>query len=210
MARRIPTLKAKTHYKQRLLFGMVLKPLRLFCDHCDKYVPSDMSWRCSHCRHENERTRIHSFLNKCRNCKRSPKSYACPHCGQLNFLDTDQEAAHPALPVGSQPPPPAPAVDAQEQMLRKRAEQKATLEHKIVIARLDAELRGIKESVDFKKEKSARERLEKSFNDHDAHMMGAHKLAQEQRRKNAETYNDDPELRGMADESVQHWLEQQF
>ena len=209
MARRIPTLKAKSHFKQRLLFGMVFKPLRLFCDHCDKYVPSDMPWRCSHCSHENERTRIHSFLNKCRNCKRSPKAYACPHCGQFNFLDTDREVAHPALPVG-RPPAAESTTDPRKEKLRERIEQKESLEHEIVIARLDAELKHIKESAEFKKEKSARESLEKSFSEHDAHMMGAHALAREQRRKNAETYKDDPELRTMADESVQHWLEQQF
>src|SRR5437016_4524018 len=63
MDRKINPLKARSKFKARLLFGMVLKPLRLFCQHCDKYMPSDMEWRCAYCGHHNEGTKIYSFLN---------------------------------------------------------------------------------------------------------------------------------------------------
>src|ERR1041385_8201165 len=96
MARKINPLKARGIYKGRLLLGMVLKPLRLFCDHCDKYIPSDMEWRCGYCNEENRATRLYSFLNKCQKCKRSPKAVVCPHCQKINFLDKERVGTHPA------------------------------------------------------------------------------------------------------------------
>lgn len=202
-------LKARGRFKQRLLLGMIFRPLRLFCKHCDKYVPSDMVWCCSHCNRENIRTKLYSFLHKCQQCKRAPKSFACPHCENLNFLDKDEEGSHPARGVGA---PPAPLVKVDSRIEKRRAhdEQKEALEQEIVIARLDAELAAVKATADTAKERSAPERLEKSFSDHDAHVLAAHRIAKRERESNATKYKDDPEFREMADQSVQCWLEQQL
>ena len=105
MARKITSLKARRLFRRRLVFGLILKPLRLFCDHCDKYVPSNMEWVCGHCNEPNLVTKYYSFLNKCYNCKRAPKSYVCPHCGEVNFLDKDRDDSHPAR-KGAAPVPP--------------------------------------------------------------------------------------------------------
>jgi hypothetical protein len=209
MARNIPTLKAKSRFKQRLFFGLIFRPLRLFCKDCDKYVPSDMAWRCSYCNRENTRTKLYSFLHKCQQCKRSPKSFACPHCESLNFLDKDDNGSHPARSTAA-PCSPTLKVDPRAEKRRAHDEQKEALEQAIVIARLDAELTAVKASTEIGKETSAPERLEKSYSDHDAHVLAAHRIAKRERESNAKKYKDDPEFREMADQSVQCWLEQQL
>lgn len=207
MAKRIPNLKARSRFRQRLLLGLTVKPVRLFCESCDKYVPSDMPWRCSHCDHDNTKTKIYSFLNKCRECKRSPKSYVCPHCGSINFLDRDMNAAHPArkMPAYVVPEPPP---DEEEEKQRQHDNRKQDLEREIEITRLNARLAQLKTSAEFK-DVTAREALQKSFSEHDAHMMGTYIIEKEQRAKNAEQYKDEPELLSKANESLSLWVENQ-
>jgi len=67
--------------------------IRIFCDHCGKYVPSNQPWVCSRCDYQNH---LKSFLDCCEECKQAPKAYRCPHCGGLIFLDADQIETHPA------------------------------------------------------------------------------------------------------------------
>lgn len=88
MAKSIPILKARQKYKERLIFtlGIRRKPFRLFCEHCGKFIPSDMQWKCGVCDYENLQTYLNSFLNKCKNCKTPPKSFLCPHCNGMMFL----------------------------------------------------------------------------------------------------------------------------
>jgi hypothetical protein len=221
MARQISNVEARSNYKQRLLLGFVLKPLRLICDSCDKSVFSDMHWECGYCGHANIRTKIYSFLTKCRECKRPPKSYVCPHCEVLNFLDEDNDGAHSARAPAKDITPLDPALspnqikaasekasaDAQS---KERAAQKAQLRHEIEVAQLNAQLAELKASADLGKEKPIREKLEESFSTHDAQAMGALTIAREQKMKNAERFKDDPDLQAMADESVDSWLESQM
>ena len=210
MAGRLPNLKARTQYKQRLLLGLVFKPLRLFCEYCDKYIPSDMPWRCSHCDHANDRTKIYSFLNKCRECKRVPKSYACPHCSNVNFLDKDSNPSHPARSTMERPPVETSAEEVRLQKKNEHNDRKEEIEREIEITRLNASLVELKASTQFQKAKSTREKLEESFSEHDAHVMGAQMIADEQRVKNAEKYKDDSNGLGMANESIAMWLEKQL
>ncbi|HWA85283.1 MAG TPA: zinc ribbon domain-containing protein [Opitutus sp.] len=187
----------------------MLKPLRLFCEHCDKYVPSDMPWQCSHCNFENDRTRYYSFLNKCQECKRPPKSYVCPHCGTVNFLDKDQDSAHPAR-KSTRCVLPEPVIDLREEKQRQHEDQKQDLVREIEITKLNARLAQLKASPEFQKELNAREKLEKSFSEHDAHVMGVYMIEKEQRAKHAERHKDDPEMLEKANESLGMWVEKQL
>jgi hypothetical protein len=51
--------------------------------------------------------------------------------------------------------------------------------------------------------------MQKSFSEHDAHVMGARIIAKERREEYAKKYKDDPDLLSQANESVDSWLEQQ-
>ena len=220
MDRKIHPLKARSRFKARLLFGMVLKPLRLFCQHCDKYMPSDMEWRCAHCGHENWATKYYSFLNKCQNCKRPPKSVACPHCGKLNFLDRDGDGSHPAVrifvPVPQSPlvppvPPIIPPTTAQVRAVKREnhADRKEAIQQEIEIAKLNADLVRCKESAEFREELKRMAKLIKNFSEHEADVMGVKMVVKKKRSEYAETFKDDPEGLQDANDSLGMWAEKQ-
>ena len=206
MARKIPSLKARRIYKGRLAFGLVLRPLRLFCDECSKYVPSNMEWRCGYCGHDNIATRIYSFLNKCKNCKREPKAYVCPHCGVTIFLDRDMVGSHPASKI-SAPVPPALPVSRDEIRLRRREDRDDAAEqlnHEIVIAKLNGELAKVKSEMT---PASPLDKLEVSFANRKMVTIGVYQIAQREYALNAVLYKDNPSLREQADAVVKQWVE---
>jgi hypothetical protein len=208
MARTIDSiLKARARFVERLVFGIALHPLRLFCTHCGKYVPSDMEWVCGYCDHGNTKTNRFSFLSRCEECRRGPKSFVCPHCGTVHCLDKDADTQHPARKPG---PAPVPPLDPREGKRQAHEERKEDLEHKIAIARLNAELAKVKAEVKPSKTMSAREKLEKSFTEHDTHTMAVHEIAKRERQQNAEKYKDAPDLLRMANDSLQGWTESQL
>src|SRR5882757_1471710 len=111
MARKIKPLKARRVFKRRLFFTMGLRPVRLFCEHCDKYIPTEIEWQCGHCDQQNGANSYYSFLNKCPQCKRAPQAVVCPRCGQLNYLDKHRVGSHLAriiIPASTQPAIPPP------------------------------------------------------------------------------------------------------
>jgi hypothetical protein len=212
MARIIPNQEARLNYKQRLFLGFVLKPLRLFCESCDTCVPSNMVWCCAYCGAENTKTRLYSFLNKCEHCKRSPKSYACPQCASINYLDEDSDGTMPARSTAKPSEIPTQTVEEElspeEMKHREHEEKKADIAREMELLGLNAKLVQMKESLAAPK--TARERLERSFEEHEAHAMAIHAIAKEQRDKNAERYKDDPEMLEMANESLNNWVESQL
>ena len=108
---------------------------------------------------------------------------------------------------------PPVETSAEEVRLQKKNEhndRKEEIEREIEITRLNASLVELKASTQFQKAKSTREKLEESFSEHDAHVMGAQMIADEQRVKNAEKYKDDSNGLGMANESIAMWLEKQL
>jgi len=187
-------------------------PLRLFCEHCDKYVPSNLEWRCGYCDHENKRTRIYSFLNKCSKCKRVPKSYACPHCGVAVFLSEEKDESHPARflcgPIEDTPLSP----DEAAELLRKQKRQAYTdhkegLQQEIDIVDLEKRLAVLKDSPAFKAEKSAREKLLERFTAHDEHTMGVRMLEREMKAEYEKEFKDEPEMLEMKLESLDAFVQ---
>lgn len=197
---------SRTKFRLRLYCGLVVKPVRFFCEYCGKYIPSDIEWRCSYCSHENRETRLYSFLNKCRNCKRPPSAFVCPHCDQVHFLDESESDSHPAIALERLPTAESP----EETSKRKRLEHSARKEElnaEIEITELNVKLAKLKTGEEFKSAKTAREKLEQSFSEHDAHVMGVHMLAKEQRKNNSERFKDDPEMLERANDSLDAWIE---
>jgi hypothetical protein len=211
MARKITSLKARNIYKARLMMGMVLKPLRLFCDHCDKYIPSDMEWRCGHCHFENTGTRIYSFLNKCKECKRAPKAVVCPHddCGGINFLDKARIDTHPARKIIRiiVPTKQEARNERREDRLSEHIERKEELAYQIEEVKLNAELARLKESSEFNLEVKAMRKLERDFSEHDAHFMGVKKIAKRREEKINEEFKNDAHGKEEALDSLNYWKE---
>lgn len=203
MARRISNLKSRDWFQARMLLGLFFKPLHLFCEACDKHVPSTMHWKCSHCDFINVRTKYYSFLHKCQQCKREARSYACPHCDKINFLDSTKYAGHPAR--SSSRPPPLVETVADKQ--RKFAEKRMEIQQEIEITELNARLAKLKASPEFQKQVSAKEKLELHFSDHDAHTMGVKAIVRERRREAMEKYKNDPEALEDQMESIDQWAD---
>jgi hypothetical protein len=199
--------QARRIFQDRLVFtlGLRRKPLRLFCEHCGMFIPSDLMWLCGYCNHENVRTKLYSFLYKCQKCKQPPKALVCPHCEKIIFIDGSKDGRHAARKAGAMP------IDTEDEARLRKArlqeERKADLEHEIVVTRLNAELAALKKTLEPPKKKLAHEALEENFSEHDAHVMAAHKIAKREKEENKRKYADDPELLARADASVDNWLE---
>lgn len=213
MARLIPNERARLEYKQRMFLGLIGRPLRVECEHCHQIVLSNTRWECGRCGNENERTRVYSFLNRCRSCRQPPKSYECPHCARINFLDEDRNSSTAARTIRriEEPAPLAePLEDPRAAKRRMHEEQKEDVLREIEMAQLNARLAEVKAASEPPAKKNSRELLEESYSEHDTHSMAIHTIAREQRLKNAERFKDDPELLEMANESLQAWVENQL
>jgi hypothetical protein len=204
----IPTLKARKKFKQRLFLGLAIKPLRLFCESCGKYVPSDMEWSCGYCNAHNHRTKLYSFLRKCQHCKRVPKLYICPHCERPNFLGKDKDGQHPARHI-SMPPRIITEERQRLQRIEELKHQKDTKEHEVEIAKLDAELLKFKQSTEFKQEKTVREKIEENFSEFEANVMGAQMFAKARTEHFEKEYANDPFMLEQSKLMLKDWLNRQ-
>ena len=166
MARRFPNIEARARFRVRMVLGgKLFRPLRLFCDHCDKYVPSDMVWECAHCDYVNAFTNIFSFLNRCSRCKRVPRAYCCPHCDRVNFLDGARGgdyAAKQYVQPGAKEPEVAPP-DPREIRSQNHEDEKTEMLRKIEIGLLKRKLTQIEASFEFQKERTHQEKLRERF-----------------------------------------------
>ena len=182
---------------------MGLRPVRLFCTKCDRYIPGDMEWSCSHCNYGNEGTRYYSFLNKCKNCKRAPKSVVCPHCGELNYLDKHRIGTHPASSLKI-PIPPQTREEILRQRREERSDQKEDIEHKILIARLDKDLTDTEADM---KPKDASAALEAAWQKHKVRLVGVDTIVHRELKNNAEQWKDNTSQREKFDTAVRNWAE---
>jgi hypothetical protein len=195
--------EARLRFRERLVFtlGLRRKPIRLFCEHCGKFIPSDMPWVCGYCDCQNERNNRFSFLHKCERCKRPPNSLTCPHCSEAIYFGQNKDGLHPARGI-------APVkIDGFEEIesAKKHEKRKTTYIRRIELARLDAEFTSLKKSLTPSKEESEHESLEKDFAKHDARTMAVHRILKREKESNAKRYADDDDMRKMADDSVQDW-----
>jgi hypothetical protein len=213
--RHLPPALARRRFKDRLILtlGLRRKPLRLFCEHCGKFIPSDLTWFCGYCNNENIHTKIYSFLNKCEECKRAPQSLHCPHCGEPIFFGKSRNDGHPAwhkLPL-SPPPPRLPETREQTEAkmkaknLENRQERRAELEYEIVCAKLDNELAALKKQGEMIKGGTPEELLERDFLKHDAHFMAVHKIANRKLEAYKKEFAHDSDLLEKGELSVEMW-----
>jgi len=83
------------------------KPLRLLCEHCERYIGSDIEWACGYCHKINRDTKNHPHFNCCARCGSAPPGFVCMHCAHVNPLDNRRVEGHYARSAHQKPPEPA-------------------------------------------------------------------------------------------------------
>ena len=204
----VTPMRAREAFKQRTrsLLGLQPEPIELLCDYCGKFVPSDMKWRCGYCDHENHRTEVYSFLDKCQACDREPKAFVCPNCGETNFLDADKDGAQPARKLVERPKP-APQEDPKAKKRREHESRKEELEREIELAKLTSALAQAKAAGETKKDPTVQERMKEEIRRYLERFMGSHMAAKELWAEFAERFKGDPETMEMVNEAIQRYLE---
>jgi hypothetical protein len=199
-------LTARRRFKERLICGLIFKPLRLFCVSCGKYVPSDMPWTCGYCDYDHLKVKMYSFLNKCRRCKKPPKSFKCLHCGGVVFLDKDQDGQHPARSIGKHVSPPTEN-ELRFKKQEHRIEQKDDLRHEIEIADLQAKLARIKDSSEGQNSMAG---IKRRLSGHEVHHLGVHLAADEKLAEYKVRFADNPPMLQRGKDLVEDFVDSEL
>jgi hypothetical protein len=193
-------LTARSEFKKRSgVANFDLNTLHVSCGNpeCQKTVPSDMKWHCGYCEHPNRRTGLYSFLNKCQDCKKEPKSFLCPYCQDINFLDRDRSASNPArlfVEVKKGPPKaPVPQEHPRAKKRRAHADLIEDIDQEIAVEKRKAELAQIKSATEPKTAKTAREKLKETVKARLGQRTDLAAIIKELRKEEAERCAGDPE-----------------
>lgn len=176
---RVQMIDARREFQKRMALGMVVRPLRMFCTECGKYIPSDLEWKCGFCNFKNYRVRLNSFLRKCQGCKRAPHAIVCPHCQELNFLMKYAIGDHPARVVEGFILPVDPDL-LRMQRKNEREFAKSEALHEKEMAEIHRDTTRIKNSPELRPKKSRQEEIEEDLLESEAAVFG-HEAAAEKR-----------------------------
>jgi hypothetical protein len=179
------------------------------CNHCGQHIASNTPWVCGFCKEPNRNATEHPFVDKCAHCGNEPKAYKCHHdgCRKLIFLTDDRLETNYAYCINAPsevPEPPKP--DERMVKVKTHQENKQDKEHELEVAKLDAELKQIKERIDGPKIKTPFEQKKESFDKYYDGVMGMREYARKKRAEAAETYKDDPESLKDANEAIDEFL----
>lgn len=179
------------------------------CNHCGKHIASNTPWVCGFCKEPNRNAREHPFVDACGHCGNEPKAYKCHHtgCEKLIFLTQDKLETNYAHVLNasseiSEPPKP----DERAVKVKTHQEMKQDKEHELEVARLDEQLKQIKERLDGPKIKTAFEQKKELFDKYYDGVMGMREYARKKRAEAAEAYKDDPESLKDANEAIDEFL----
>jgi len=207
-----PPIKARERFLRSLGLRLIVgKPVRFFCTHCGKYIGGDMPWICGYCDFEHQSAIYYSVLNKCKNCKKRPRSVLCPHCDQTNFLDDKKDDWNPARRLG------APLVNEYEtEVESKRTEErlkiKEDLKFKIEKAELRANLsRAEREIQSAKPQKPfSRTTLRESLAHREAMHIEVDRIVAEKKQDYAKHFAGNRTLLRKALEMLEQWREDEI
>jgi hypothetical protein len=179
------------------------------CNHCGKHIASNTPWVCDFCKEPNKNANEHPFVDKCTHCGNEPKTYKCHHdgCRKLIFLTDDKLETNYAYCINAPseiPEPPKP--DERTVKVKTYQENKQDKEHELDVAKLDEQLKQIKERIDGPKIKTPFEQKKESFDKYYDGVMGMREYARKKRAEAAETYRDDPESLKDANEAIDEFL----
>lgn len=179
------------------------------CCHCGKHIASNTPWACGFCKEPNKNAREHPFVDACEHCGNEPKAYKCHHtgCEKLIFLTEDKletNYAHVLNASSEIPEPPKP--DERAVKVKTHQETKQDKEHELEVAKLDEQLKQIKERIDGPKIKTVFEQKKESFDKYYDGVMGMREYARKKRAEAAQAYKDDPESLRDANEAIDEFL----
>lgn len=219
MATALETTRAQ--FKRRLLFGGTDTPLSVICGHCDRYIQSDVPWRCGSCGHENRRTSIYSFVNKCQMCGNEPPSYVCPHddCREVNHFGKDHDAGPAARPFfenkakrlsQKKAPSPPPPETLETKSEREHAAQKRALVHEEELEIIRSRLRKLRLEGEKPQEETGRDRMKKRIRAYLDHFLDGRLAAKDVEAEAEKELKDSPELLRDAKEAIRSFLEEEY
>lgn len=117
-----------------------LYEIKIFCEHCGKYIDEDARWICGYCDVEIcSELPIYPFLAECSKCGKEPPALQCPHCNANVLLIDDPDPRHVARFIpGKTITPPENPVEKQKQIRNQIEEAKLQTEFARAKAELEA------------------------------------------------------------------------
>jgi hypothetical protein len=182
------------------------RPIGFDCNHCGKYVTSNTPWVCGFCKQTNQNANEFPFVHKCEHCGNEPKAYKCHHadCGGLIFLTRDMLKINYAYCLNS--PTEIPKPDERAEKLKTDQERLQDKQNERDMAKLDEELKGIKERVEGPKIKTPYEQKKESFDKYYDGVVGMREYARKKRVEAAEAYKNDPAALKDANDAIDEFL----
>ncbi len=185
------------------------RAIRLQCRACKNIVLSNTPWVCGFCKESSKNANEHPFVDKCMHCGNEPKAYKCHHgdCRKFIFLTDDRletNYAYCLIAPSEVPEPPKP--DERTVKVKAHQETKQDKEHELEVAKLDEQLKQIKERIDGPKIKTPFEQKKDSFDKYYDGVMGVREYACQKRAEAAERYKDNPELLKDANEAIDEFI----
>lgn len=194
-----------------LFFVLDKRSIGIVCPHpdCNEYIETNTSWVCGFCKQKNVQTDDFPFINRCehKDCGQEPKAYQCHHCEELIFFTKDKLKINYAvcanLPVKNKSTPAR-----KDPIARKLSEQNEAIretEYKLRKAKLDLELKGVKEYLDPKKDRTQEEILEESARNFKDRNMSGPRIVARMKAENAEKFKDNPPELERQNRLVDQW-----
>ncbi len=177
-------------YLDKRAFGIV-------CPHCQKYIETNTPWICGYKQCRNENVDDFPFIYRCQHCGAEPKAYQCHHldCQKLIFFTKDEQKINFAkcVNVSDRPKPVKIIKDKDADEMAKLDKGIQLTERMVKKAKLDLELKGVKENLKPVKEMTQEEILSKSAQEFVDRNMSGPKIVERLKAKNAEIFKDNPD-----------------
>ncbi len=192
-----------------ILFFFFLRKriLGILCTRCEQYIETNTPWLCSLCGTKNIRAYDFPFVNCCEGCGWEPKAYKCHHCGEMIFLSDDKNKINYAqcINLPDKPKPVKIKKDRSADDIAKQSRDIQVAELNLKKAKLDLELKGVKEYLEPKKEMTQEEILWKSAQEYLDRNMSGPKIVEILKARNAKIFKDNPVELEKANLVLQKW-----
>jgi len=177
-------------------FYLSKRTIGIECPYCQNYIETNTPWICGVCGEHNLRTDDCPFIGRCQKCRAEPKAYQCHHkgCGELIFFTKDKQRFNFAKCVNI-PVPKMPLRvkrDKDADGIAKQHKDIQITELNLKKAKLDLELKIVKQDLEPAKEMTEEEILQKSAERFMDRNTSGPKIVERWKAKNAEIYKDNP------------------
>jgi hypothetical protein len=196
-----------------VLFFFILdkRTIAVECPDCAGYIETNAPWKCGNpnCQKDNEQVYDFPIVYHCEHCGVEPKAFECPHCRKPIFLGRDQlktiYARFVGLPAKNDSKPRLVKKDPKIEQIAKDEEDILETQRKIRKAKLDLELKGIKENLEPPKEMTQEEILWKSAQEYTDRNLSGPKIVARLRADAAERFKNDAAELEKANRVIDDW-----